>query len=233
MDMRPWSSVHRDGDGLPEVVFHPMIPGVPTRLVKTVRAGVEYEIRYERRPDLVVEQRDKELALFPLVLAARERGILAHACGFQLAGGQVVMAPGVSGTGKSTLARLVGDHGGGDMQVLNDDRIALTADGGPVHAWSTPWPGREGIARAGNGPLALIAFLRRASNMQVSNVNPRDGARRLLRMLALPLWDRQCLAQALEFTDLLVTSCQMIELAYPQSREAGIWIAETCRRIVM
>lgn len=233
MDAPPWSSYYRDSQGHPATRFHEIVSTIPARLVCTVEPGVAYDVRYASAPAVPVDQRDVELALFTLVLAARGSGLLAHGCGYLLPSGVAVLSPGMSGAGKSTLGRMLQGSGTG-VRVMNDDRVALTGggDGAHHHAWGTPWPGQGGIARALDGPLGALAFIRQADRCEVTTVSPRDAARRLYRMLAMPLWSGQATADALDRVDRLTRMLPLLELGYPPTEDAARWIVQTLEQRV-
>jgi len=227
MEAAPWSAYYADPTGRVHSLFHEIVEAIPRRLLRTIEPGRRYEVRYERMPGVAVEQRDIELALITLVLAAREMGILAHGCGYVLPSGCAVLSPGMSGAGKSTLGRLLSRHAG--VVVLNDDRIVV-ADESPGHgfrAWGTPWPGQGGVAHALDAPLRALAFIRQADGCEVRVVEPRDAARLLYRMLALPLWSGPATAEALDRVERMVTQLPLLELAYPPTEEAARWIVRT------
>lgn len=227
MEAPPWSAYYADRAGHVHSLFHEIVEAIPRRLLRTIEPGRRYEVRYERLPGVAVEQRDTELALITLVLAAREMGILAHGCGYVLPTGSAVLSPGMSGAGKSTLGRLLSRHA--DVAVLNDDRIVVAdeSSGHGFRAWGTPWPGQGGVAHALDAPLRALAFIRQAERCEVRTVEPRDAARRLYRMLALPLWSGPATAEALERVERMVTRLPLLELAYPPTEEAARWIVRT------
>jgi hypothetical protein len=227
MEAPPWSAYFADLAGRVHALFHEIVEAIPRRLLRTIEPGRRYEVLYERLPGVPVEQRDIELALITLVLAAREMGILAHGCGYLLPSGRAVLSPGISGAGKSTLGRLLSRHA--EVAVLNDDRVVV-ADESPGHgfrAWGTPWPGQGGVAHALDAPLRALAFIRQAERCEVLQVESRDAARRLYRMLALPLWSGPATAEALDRVERMVTQLPLFELAYPPTEEAARWIVST------
>jgi hypothetical protein len=226
MQAPPWSAYYADDAGRVCTRFHEIVKAIPARLLRTIEPGARYEVLYERHPTMAVEQRDVELALFTMVLAARRAGLLAHGCAYVLPNGCGVLSPGMSGNGKSTLGRILAQWG--DVPVLNDDRIALLDnDDGGIEAWGTPWPGQGGVANPAHAPLAAIAFIRQAERCEVRSISRQDAARRLYRMLALPLWSGAATADALDFVERMVSTLPLLELAYPATEEASHWIVST------
>jgi hypothetical protein len=92
--------------------------------------------------------------LTSLVLAERE-GLLLHASSVHADRG-VIVFPGPSGTGKTTIARLGAPRG-----VLSDEVTAIAVENGSVHAHPTPfWGDMRRKTAAGSGPVAEIVFVR-------------------------------------------------------------------------
>ncbi|HKO15998.1 MAG TPA: hypothetical protein VJU87_07145 [Gemmatimonadaceae bacterium] len=226
MSMPPWSTYYMDPDGGLQVLFHPIAErGQGPQLLSTVRDGHEYEVRYEGSTTGPVRQRDKELALITMVLGARRSGFLVHACGFVAPVGRAVLCPAPSGTGKSTLARLL-LRAAPEVQLLNDDRVIVTLANGHLHAWGSPWPGQGGIACAADAPVGVLCFIARTETPRVRRVTPREALGRLWKTVALPLWSAAETDAALAIMEALVTRIPVVEVAYPVTESAGRWILD-------
>ena len=78
--------------------------GIGPQLLRTVAAGYAYELVYESPRESSWLAREWHRTLTMLALPARRRGVLAHAAGFVFAPAVGILCPGVSGTGKSTIA---------------------------------------------------------------------------------------------------------------------------------
>jgi hypothetical protein len=164
-----------------------------------------------------------ELATFSFALAARGVGLIAHACGFVTPDGRGVLFPGVSGTGKTTLARLVSAHAP-DVELLTDDRAIVTLHGNALRVWGSPWPGAARIAGAGNGPLETVVFIRHGASRTLREVPPREAFRRIVNTLSMPLWEPARCGRALEIIDAVVTRTTLVEAEYPPTAEAARWL---------
>ena len=214
-----------DRTGQVAVLLRPFDPAMPAQLLRTVRAGIEYEVCYDYLPSVSISRRDTEMSAFTLALATRRHGIMAHGCGFILPSGVAALCVGMSGAGKSTLGRMLSDQPG--VRVLNDDRIVVTRDGDAFRAWSTPWPGRAGIAQKGTAELGVIGLIGRGAAFQAVLASPRRAMTRLLETMALPIWDPTDLSEGLEFVDNLITGVPILDLAYSLKDESASLIVKT------
>jgi hypothetical protein len=225
MEVEPWSTYYADAAGHITVRFYSHEDGVPEFLLRTERAGYEYAVVYGAVPTRPQIRMDKEMSAYTLALAARRRGVIAHGCGFVLPTGRAALCLGVSGAGKSTLGRMMLERT--DVRVLNDDRIALTREADGIHAWGTPWPGRAGIARAGDAPLGVLAFISRGESHRVLTITARDALYRLLSTVALPLWNTSEVDESLSLLEKLILDVPVVDLSYPLSADTPAWIERT------
>ena len=218
------------GTAGPVVRMEGLDPAAPLVVLRTERPGYEYAVEYARMPLGPVLHRGAEMSAYALALAARERGLLAHGCGFVLPSGRAALCLGISGAGKSTLARMMTSAAG--CTVLNDDRLVLTRESTGLRMWSTPWPGNAGIARDGDAPLGVIALIGRGSSFFVRALTRRDALQRLLRTLLVPLWDMAHAGAGLDLLDAIIASVPIVELAYPLTPESPALIVNTLTEVV-
>ena len=94
-----------------------------------------------------------------------------------LVDGKVMIFTGVSGAGKTTMARLWRSNGG---TLLNDERSLIHPRQGSITAGASPWHGEDNEVNPGTGPLAGIFFLKQASE---NALRPMPVAESLPRML--------------------------------------------------
>lgn len=188
------------------------IDGAEPQLMRVVRPGFEYVVRYAREADFGAWQWRWPRNVFTHALAARRAGLVAHASGAILPGGGAVLCPGVSGEGKSTLARTLRDAG---AVIQSDDRIALTVEQGAVTAWGTPWYSAAHFATGQGAPLRAVVFPDRGpAAPTIRPVPRREALRRLMRSLSLPLWSPELIDFALELTTAVLASAEAVSLAY-------------------
>ena len=218
----PWCTFHVDSRGEPASLFHAVF-GEVERLLTCELPGRRYVVRYGSAPRGPVEALQSELTAFSFALAARGLGFIAHSCAFVLPNGSGVVCPGMSGAGKTTLARLLRDAVP-DVDVLTDDRAIVTLDD-RLTVWGSPWPGAAGIATPGGAPLDVIMFIRHGRDPSIRRVRPRDAFRRVINTLSMPLWEPARCGRALEIVDAIVTRPVVVEVTYPPTAGAARWLS--------
>jgi hypothetical protein len=224
LEVPPWCTFHIDARGEPASLFHGIF-GEVDRLLTCEEPGLRYVVRYGVRPASAVIALQSELAAFAFALSARDLGLIAHSCAFVTTDGEGVLCPGVSGTGKTTLARMLVRHVS-DLDVLTDDRAIITLDDGGLTVWGSPWPGAAQIAGAGSAPLTTVVFIRHDASCSVRRVPPADAFRRIVNTLSMPLWEPARCGRALEIVDAIASNTELLEIAYPPTPEAAVWVAD-------
>jgi hypothetical protein len=129
----------------------------------------------------------------------------------------------MSGAGKSTLARLIAAEVP-EATVLGDDRVAVTTEPTGLHLWSSPWHSSARIARAGDGPLAAVAFIRHGDEPSLRELTPSEAGRRLLRTLAFPFWNERLMQAGMALVDRIVTETPVLEFSYGPREGAARWL---------
>lgn len=222
LDVPPWCTFYVDQRGEPASLFHAVF-GEVDRLLSCEAPGDAYVVRYGATPREAVVPLQSELAAYSFALSARGVGLIAHACAFVTSGGEGVLCPGVSGTGKSTLASLLGEHVPG-LALLTDDRAIVTLDD-RLTLWGSPWPGAARITSGGAAPLTTVVFIRHATSISMRAVAPSEAFRRIVNTLSMPLWEPARCGRALEIIDAIVSRAALVEAAYPPTPEAARWLA--------
>ena len=222
LDVPPWCTFHLDACGEPAARFHAIF-GECDRLLVCEDPGVAYTVKYGVSPHEPVVALQSELATYSFALSARGVGLIAHACAFVTPDGAGVLCPGVSGTGKTTLARLLLDPPS-PVEMLTDDRAIVTLDAGTLTVWGSPWPGAARIAGGGAAPLESVVFIRHGASASMVRVSPRDAFRRILNTMSMPLWEPARCGRALEILDALVSRATLIEATYPPTAAAARWL---------
>lgn len=219
LNVPPWCTFHVDHRGEPAALFHGVF-GEVDRLLTTVVPGSAYRVRYASPPSHPVVALQSELTAFSFALVAREMGLIAHACAFTTSAGEGVLCPGVSGTGKTTLARLLSATDA-SINVLTDDRAIVTMDRPGVRVWGSPWPGAARIAGSGSAHLTTVVFIRHGEPARCRSVTASDAFRRLVNTLSVPLWEPERCDGALAVVDAIVSHARLIELTFPPTTDGA------------
>lgn len=173
------------------------------------------------------------LGLSLLVFCLRARGGLVLHGSAAMLDGQGILCVGVSGVGKSTMARLL--HAAG-ATVLTDERPAIrqwppptgtpeTAEGARAHAvdfrvHGTPWPSSAGFASNTCAPLRRIYFLEHGTADRLTALTPREAFHRLVHVTTIPWQDAALFDPCLKTLETLLQSVPCATLAFRPTPEA-------------
>jgi hypothetical protein len=153
---------------------------------------------------------DAALRVIWSALLPREDALLVHSCGLRHAAIGVVF-PGVSGQGKTTLARKAPDAD----DVLSDELIVIrrspAGDGWRVHG--TPFWGdfaRGGLSMR-SWPLRAVAFLAQRDRVQMTPVTSSEATLRLLECMLCFQTDRATVARNLALVTRLCGEVRSVE----------------------
>jgi hypothetical protein len=120
---------------------------------------------------------DSVLRIVHTLLLAGDGGFLMHACS-AVRNGRAFLFAGVSGAGKTTMARLAPP----DVAVLTDEISYVTREEGDYFAFGTPFAGELG--RPGlnmRAPLAGVYLLAKGPENKIEEVNTEEAIRAVLR----------------------------------------------------
>ena len=218
LDVPPWCTFHLDERGEPSSQFHAVF-GEVDRLLSCESPGSQYVVRYAEPPHGPVVALQSELTAFSFALAARGFGLIAHSCAFILPEGAGVLCPGMSGAGKTTLARLLRDNAPA-VDLLTDDRAIVTLEDS-LTLWGSPWPGSARVAGSASAPLSAVMFIRHGNTVALRDVSPGEAFRRMVNSLSMPLWEPARCDRALEIVDAIVSQATLVEAAYPPTADAA------------
>jgi hypothetical protein len=130
------------------------------------------KVRQSRNPYAI----DAVLRIVHTLLLAGQGGALMHAAS-AIRDGKAYVFAGVSGAGKTTLARLAP----GDVRVLSDEVSCVRKTAGGYRAYGTPFSGE--LAQPGenvDAPLAAIYLLAQGAENRVEPVSKAVAARAVL-----------------------------------------------------
>jgi len=111
------------------------------------------------------------------LMLARSGGFLLHAAS-AVRGARAFLFSGVSGAGKTTVARLAPP----DAILLTDEISCVRWTGTGYHAFGTPFAGELGIpGEEIAAPIAALYFLRKGPRNRIGTIDPAHAAAMLLR----------------------------------------------------
>ncbi len=120
---------------------------------------------------------DAVLRIVHSLILARQGGFLVHAAS-AIRGGKAFLFSGVSGAGKTTIARLAPP----DATLLTDEISYVRREGDRYMACGTPFAGE--LARVGencSAPLSALFFLEKGLQNRIEPIEPTEAIQRLLR----------------------------------------------------
>lgn len=160
------------------------------------------------------------LGLSLLVLSLRAHGgLVLHGTAANI-DGQGILCVGISGKGKSTLARLLDTAG---AIVLTDERPVVrqwptpaegTAPSEAFRVYGSPWPSSAGFARNAWAPLRKIYFIEHGDSDQITPMMPRDAVTRLIHVTTIPWQDPVLLDPYLTTVNRLLQSIPCAVLSF-------------------
>ena len=159
-------------------------------------------------------------SLLAFCLRARG-GLVLHGSAATL-DGQGILCAGVSGAGKSTMARLL--HAAG-ADVLTDERPVVrqwpppAGDRNPsapaaFRVYGTPWPSSAGFARNAWAPLRRIYFLEHGTADGLTPLTPREAFNRLIHVATIPWQDAALFDPCLATVETLLQSVPCAVLSF-------------------
>jgi hypothetical protein len=103
----------------------------------------------------------------------------------------------------------------------------MTSGPSGLRMWSTPWPGRAGIASPGDAPMRCVALIGRADRRESTTPPRAQLLGKLLTTIALPLWAPETVGRSLSLVERLLEEAPITELSYPLEDDTGEWIVRT------
>lgn len=209
----------------------------------------DYRITTEGRPDIEVEASERELdeerALAPELPVARgytEEVVLYEKLSCELPRydafvmhSSVVAVDGCAfcfaaepGTGKSTHTRYWKELLGDRVTVINGDKPIYRFRDGELHAFGTPWCGKEGWNTNTSAPLKGLCLLERADENRIEQVDAFPWLDKLMKQFYLP-GGRVDTLRVVELIDHMLELVPVYRLAVRNELSA----AETAARVLL
>lgn len=140
----------------------------------TTHHGQIHQIPFAYASDIVFR-------IFYALLLLQNGGLLLHAAS-AVRNGRAFIFTGVSGSGKSTIAKLAPP----DTKLLSDESSFVRVNGAESIAFGTPFPGdldRNGMNIS--APVAGLYFLKKGDHNRIEGLAPHRVVDRLLRNIVL------------------------------------------------
>ena len=134
-----------------------------------------------------------------------------------------------SGTGKTTRVRLWMDALGDRVRVINGDKPILRFMEDGLHAFGTPWMGKEGLGENTCAPLSALCFIRRSENVSLRRIQADEVLPMLFQQVLIPKEERQ-LDRFMALMNRLIsqTPCFLLQCNKDKENPEEIW-AQICR----
>ena len=219
---RPWTFA-AEPDGAATLIRRAE-DGAALWRIRAARAGACAEIawhpqRFEPVYGRYEESWNSGLGLTLLVFRLHAAGgLVFHGSSARLDGHGILCA-GVSGSGKSTIARLLEAAG---ATVLSDERPVVrrqTPPGTPASDASfrvhgSPWPSSAGFARRDAAPLRRIYFLEHGATDRLTPLPPPEAFRRLIQVATIPWQEPAFFDPCLATVEALLAAVPCAALAF-------------------
>ena len=174
------------------------------------------------------------LGLSLLVFRLRACGGLVLHGSAAVLDGQGILCSGVSGVGKSTIARLLQAAG---AAVLTDERpiirqvlpACLSTQGGvstAFHVHGSPWPSSAGFAVPARAPLRRIYFLEHGATNRLTPLTPREAFQRLIHVATIPWHNATLFDPCLQTVEALLQTVPCAVLSFRPTPEVVEMIRE-------
>lgn len=141
---------------------------------------------------------------------AKHGGLFVHGSGVDYRGAGRLFC-GVSGVGKSTMARIALSDGG---TVLNDDRIGISREPGGFVLHGTPWHGTAEYHRPARAPLGSVYFLEHGATNEARRLSHGEAFARLAAAACPPCFSHDHMRGVVETYETLVTSVPCYHLKF-------------------
>jgi hypothetical protein len=149
--------------------------------------------------------------------ATEAGGFLIHAAS-AVRNGRAFLFSGVSGAGKTTLARLAPP----DATLLTDEISYVRPVGGVYHAFGTPFAGELGVPGPNlSAPVAALHFLVQGPHNRIRPVSASLAARKLLRNILFFADDAAWGERVLDAACAFLAGVPVSELVFRP--EPGVW----------
>ena len=159
-------------------------------------------------------------SLMMLYLMQRKNGLLIHASAVAW-DGKAFLFTGVSGIGKSTMARLWGECG---AQILNDDRLVLRPIGDDIMVYNNPMPYYAQQPREAS--LKAIFLLKQAPQNYIKPLGGVLAFSRVLGNFIQQFYQKKMVANHLELVEEVLNKVKVFEVGFKPDHDIVAMIKE-------
>lgn len=146
-------------------------------------------------------------------------GFMLHSSAVEV-DGRAYLFSAPSGTGKSTHTRLWLQKFGNRARIINDDKPAIRAENGIIHAYGTPWSGKEDLSVNGGFPIEGICVLERSSENFIIPMDEGQAIFSILNQTLRPS-DPEAMSKLLELLDGVMKNVRVWKMGCNISLEAA------------
>ncbi len=160
--------------------------------------------------DLYLDPFFHPLGILHLIEMARvENAFLLHASGINDKGAGYVFSA-VSGTGKSTMAKLWHDQG---ANIVNDDRLLIrVSEDGKVQFYNTPMPYYKSVPSGVE--LSKFFLIKQSIDNYIKPLSVLEGALKILGNCMQHQYDKKQVSGLLDLLERAVSICPAYELGF-------------------
>ncbi len=189
---------------------HPTIQSIAAFIVDdsskiTIHIVLKYELIYPIVIDPLIHPFGSLLLLY---LMQRKKGLLIHASAVAI-DDKAFLFTGVSGIGKSTMARLWGECG---AQILNDDRLVLRPLDDKVMVYNNPMPYYAQHPR--EAPLKAIFLLKQSPKNYIKQLGGVLAFSRVLGNFIQQFYQQNMVANHLELMEEVLKRVKVYEVGF-------------------
>ena len=199
----------------------------PELCIETTPEDVAFE--RARSPEPYPDAYLETLAVYRrLAHALLEHDVLLFHASAVAVDGEAYLFTAVSGTGKSTHARLWRELLGERAVMVNDDKPLLHVRPERVEVYGTPWSGKHALHTNTHVPVRAICLLRRAAENTIEPITPYAALPMLLQQTYRPT-EQAALLRVLQLVERLGETVRLYSMGCNMESEAARLAYETMR----
>lgn len=160
--------------------------------------------------------------IFLIHYLLKNKGLVMHCAGVDIDGKGYIFT-GVSGKGKSTIAKLFIENG--ITTWLSDERVILKENQqGELFMYGTPWPSSAELVSNTGVPLAGVFFIANGDAPVIRPLERQQAMANLFAVTAIPWYDSEFMEGGCAVLNTLVNTIPMYEFSYkPEISAVSAW----------